>query len=70
MSRKNKYLIAFFVIVAAMIGYGIIFCIGMDNQAPWTDSDHAFIIPLGFMAGIGFFVAQELWDETKKEKKK
>jgi hypothetical protein len=70
MSRKNKYLIAVFVIVAAMIGFGIIFCIGIDNQAKWTDSDQAFIIPLGIMAGIGFFVAQELWDEMKKEKKK
>lgn len=70
MSRKNKYMIAFFVIIAAMVGFGIIFCIGIDNQAKWTDSDQAFIIPLGIMAGIGFFVAQELWDEMKKEKKK
>ena len=70
MSRKNKYLIAFFVTIAAMVGFGIIFCIGIDNQAKWTDSDQAFIIPLGIMAGIGFFVAQELWDEMKKEKKK
>lgn len=68
MSKKHKYLIAYFVIMAAIIGYGIVFINGMKNMAPWTDSDQAWIIPIGILAGLGFFVSQELWDESKKEK--
>ncbi len=68
MSKKHKYLIAYFVIMAAIIGYGIVFINGMKNMAPWTDSDQAWIIPIGILAGLGFFVSQELWGEIKKEK--
>lgn len=70
MSRKNKLMIAFFTIVAAIIGYGIVFINGMKNMAPWTDSDQAWIIPIGILAGIGLFVSQGLWDEIKEERKK
>lgn len=68
MSKKHKYLIAYFVIMAAIIGYGIVFINGMKNMAPWTDSDQAWIIPIGILASLGFFVSQELWGEIKKEK--
>lgn len=70
MSRKNKYLIAYFAIVAALIGYGVFFCVEMDKLAPWTESDNAFIIPIGILSGLGFFVSKELWDEIKKGRKK
>ena len=70
MSKKNKYLIAYFAIMATLIGYAVIFCIEMNNHAKWTDSDQAFIIPIGILTGIGFFVSQELWAEIKKERKK
>lgn len=51
-----------------MIGYGIIFCNGLKKMAPWTDSDQAWIIPIGILAGIGFFVSKELCDEIKNER--
>jgi len=37
-------------------------------MAPWTDSDQAWIIPIGILAGIGFFVSKELCDEIKNER--
>lgn len=67
MSRKNKYLIATIVTVALMIIYTIIFCNGMSNLEPWTDSDYAFIIPIGVLSGLGFFFADGLWSEIKKK---
>ena len=70
MSRKNKYLIAYLVIIAAIIGYGILFCSGAPFMEKWVDSDQAFIIPIGILTGIGFFISQDLWEEIKKEKKK
>lgn len=69
MNRKNKYLIAYAVIMAAIIGYATIFCIGIKNLAPWTDSDAAWIFPIGILAGLGFFVSNGLRDEVKKERK-
>lgn len=68
MSAKNKYIIAFFSIIAAMIIYTIIFINADSHLAKWTESDQAWIIPIGILAGLGFFVSQELWDESKKEK--
>lgn len=70
MSRKNKLMIAFFAIMAAIVGYAVVFITGMNNHAHWTDSDQAWIIPIGILAGIGFFVSQDLWDEIKEERKK
>ena len=70
MTRKTKYMIAYFAIVAALIGYGAFFFVEMDKLAPWTESDNAFIIPIGIFTGIGFFVSKELWDEINKGRKK
>lgn len=70
MSRKNKLMIAFFTIVAAIIGSGAIVINGIDNLAPWTENDLVWIIPIGSFVGFGFFVSQELWDEIKEERKK
>ena len=70
MTRKNKYMIAYFVTMALLIGYAVFFCIEMNNLAKWTENEQALIIPIGILTGIGFFISQDLWEELKKEKKK
>lgn len=67
MSRKNKYLIAFFVIIALMCCLPLIM---LCNQlSPKYDTiENWVLIGLAVLAGLGFFVSQELWNEIKKEK--
>lgn len=67
MSRKNKYLIAFFVIIALMCCLPpIMLC---NQLSPKYDTiENWVLIGLAVLAGLGFFVSQELWNEIKKEK--
>lgn len=69
MSRKNKYLIAYFVIIALMCCLPLIM---LCNQlSPKYDTIENWVfIGLGVLAGIGFFISQELWAEIKEERKK
>lgn len=62
------WVIAFFVIMAAIIGYGIIFCNGIKNLAPWTDSNLAWILPIGVLCGLGMWVGEEIWTRQKAKK--
>lgn len=67
MSRKNKYIIAFFVIIALMCCLPLIMLCNQLNPK-YDTIEHWVFIGLGVLAGLGFFVSQELWDESKKEK--
>lgn len=63
------YIIGYFVIMAAIIGYGIILLNGVKNMAPWTDRLFLPLCPLAILCGVGLWLADEIWTRQKAKKK-
>ena len=68
--QYTSWKIAYFVIMAVIIIYGIFVVKQMDKMAPWTDNLFAVFVPIAILAGIEFFISTEIWEEHKRRKDK
>jgi hypothetical protein len=59
----KRLIIAYFAIIGAIIALAII----VIKYFLWWDG---FIVILGILSGIGFFVSQAIWEETKNRRTK
>ena len=68
--QYTSWKIAYFVIMAVIIIYGIFVVKQMDKMAPWTDNMFWVLCPVAVLGGIGVFVGDGIWEEHKRRKKK